>query len=487
MAKKEKRSGKHTNLVLPSSPEPAKEPAKKAKKKPKKMPDKQTKPTGAGAPKPKEAAKGDNTILMPSKEEMLAKHRNKKRWKRIRWGLLLIFIVWLVVFFVSGTYLTAWVALSEGAANVQIAVTPGNGFPMDFAIVGYQDAKPMGDTGFAVLGEKDLGIVTSTGRELLRVQHGYVNPQMTTSKNRVCIYNRGGKEYRVTTRTGEFFTGTADNSIMFAQLSPGGWLALCTTSRSRFEVSLYSTSLTGGPVFKWSSVNDIPVMAAFHTDDRTMALGCITSQEGAMGAVVYLFKTDKWDKNKMLLGTVQVSNAIPVQMHFLGQGRIMVLYNQGYAAIYNTAGEELARYDYGGRVLQSAHYGGRATALVFSASGQDSANLVVLDEQLRPYGETVIEDALDLQVLCGQNEIFVLDGQEVLVYEMNGTLAGSMLLEGKPNGLVNGGVPLAITAGGIFAIGSAQQGQSPASSALPPSAGGSGSASSQEDTSVGSV
>lgn len=476
IAKDKRKGGRHTNLVLPGDqPKPKK--TKPAKPKPQ---TKEVKTNEAAPPRNETPPVADNTIVMPSKQEMQARRRRKKYWKRARLGILLVFIVWLVVFFASGTYLTAWVALSEGWVNIQVSLQSGNGFPMEYAMVGFKDAKGMENGGFAVLGEKDLGIVSSTGRELLRIQHGYVTPQITTSKNRVCIYNRGGREYKVLGRTGEFYTGTAENSIMFAQLSPGGWLALCTSSRSRFEVALYNTTLTGEAVFKWSSVNDIPLITAFHTDNRTMALGCITSKNGAMNSTIYVFKTNRIDKSKLQLAAIQVENAIPLQMEFIAPNRILVLYNQGYAAVYNTQGEELARYDYGGRLLQSAHTGNGVTGLVFSSGGQDTAHLVLVDQQMRLYSEVTVPDATNLQVLCTEKGAFVLDGQEVLAYGLDGALAGSLLLEGRASGLVYGGVPLAIAAGGIYNMAPlfGQQTDSPlgqSSSAAPSDAGGQGS------------
>lgn len=452
MAEKPRKKNRHTSLVVPGEEKKKKPPRKQRESRKKVEPPKEEtqvkqKPEAEQkqeAEQPQKDALPSNAIPLPAQNPLLTKYRRKKLFRRLRFVAVLVLVGWLVLFFASGAYLTAWVSLQEAAVNVQVAVQPGEGFPAAFSIAGYQDAQSMEDGGFAILGEKEMGIVSSTGRELLRVQHSYISPQMCTSKNRVCVYNRGGSEYMVTRRTGEFYSGAASNSILFANLSPGGNLALCTASRTRYTLEVLNSTLEWQFTYTLSS-NDIPLSATFHTDDKTIALACVAPGGGSMNGRVYILNSRAWNEDRVVLGEIRADGVIPLQVHFLTRDRILVLYNQGYAAVYNTAGEELYRYPYENRTLQSADVHGGAVALVFGSAVQDVGQLVTLNNRLEPYASVELDGVGEPSVLLANGTVFVLNGQEVWAHALEGEQLGQFLLEGRALGLVYGGTPLAIT------------------------------------------
>lgn len=483
---------RHTSLVVPGTSAGGKRTGGKTTKKTqtkRKTPDRlgrkpAPKPAEPDDPTLQEYGFGgkDNTIVMRRKNPARKKVRRKRNWKRIRNVIILVAIIWVIAFFATGTYLSAWVVISEAADNARIALQSGAGFPMDFAMLGYKDAQPM-EGAFAVLGEKDFAVVSSTGRELHRIQHNMVNPYITTGNNRVCVYDRGGKTYRVEGKTDTDFEGTADKEIFFAQMSPGGWLALCTGSRSRYEVTVYSPTMTGEHKMRWTSSYDIPLRVAFHTDDKTMAIGCLTSDAGTMDATVIILRTDR-QPERAELARITVPGAVPVQLHFLSAGRLLVVYNTGMAAVYNTSGAEVARYDYTGRSLYAADTVGGNTALLLGATGQDSAYLVLLDSQLRTIAEAEVDALGAMQVLAASDGAYLLNGQEVQALNTRGEWSGVHILAGRAYGLTtNGkGTPLVLSAGSVEDINYLLHPQAPeetgasggsAASAAPGSAAGS--------------
>jgi hypothetical protein len=302
----------------------------------------------------------------------------------------------------------------------------------------------MGPHGFAVLGEKDIAIVSETGRESYRGQHGFAIANMTASQNRVCAYSRRGRAYTIYSREGIYYEGVTEADIQFAHLSDGGWLALCTASRSRYELTLYSPAMTGDYSFRWSSAGDIPLRAAFW-GNHTLALGCVSPNGGAMGGTIYIFQTNR-SPQRAQQAAIRVEGAIPLQMNYVARNKLLVIYNTGYAAIYNGAGEEVARYDYGGGQPYAVDVRDGCVALLFGAGAQAGGRLVVLDAQLREQGGTVLQRAGDAQVLASKNAVYVLEGQQVLTYSREGAELGSHILAGKPYGLVWGGTPLVVSA-----------------------------------------
>lgn len=474
MAKKEKKKPKHTALVVPGSGEGKKRkhtykarqerksetvvpPAEENQVNGKKTKTEETarnavqqkKVTGETqqvTSKKESPVKKDNAIRIddPKNHPVRKKARQRKNLKRLRNMAVLGLVVCLVIFFATGAYMPLWVVVSEGATNARLGMQKGGGFPMEFSITGFADAASMGQNGFAVLGEKDIAIVSQTGRESYRGQHGFVNANMTASQNRVCAYSRRGRAYTIYNREGIYYEGVTEADIQFAHLSDGGWLALCTASRSRYEVTLYSPAMTGDYSFRWSSADDIPLRAAFW-GNRTLALGCISPSGGAMGSTIYVFQTNR-NPQKAQQAAIRVEGAIPLEMHYVAQNRLLVVYNTGYAAIYNGAGEEVARYDYGGGQPYAADVRDGCIALLFGAGAQAGGRLVVLDAHLQEQGNIVLQQAGGAQVLASKNAVYVLEGQQVLAYSREGAELGNHILDGKPYGLVWGGVPLVVSA-----------------------------------------
>ncbi|MFV0414336.1 MAG: hypothetical protein ACK5L3_13915, partial [Oscillospiraceae bacterium] len=85
------------------------------------------------------------------------------------------------------------------------------------------------------------------------------------------------------------------------------------------------------------------------------------------------------------------------------------------------------------------------------------------------------EGVSNAQVIAADKGAFLLAGQEVLAYSLEGALTNTMNAEKKPYGLVYAGVPLLVQAGGVQQLSltppAVQGAQSSVSSGLPASAG----------------
>lgn len=409
------------------------------------------------AVRPQEAEQAEPEILPPNARRMPPKEKRKspaavagRRRKRLRWlRLVAVLLVVLggVLFYTTGAYLSAASVMSDAFEGVRVMATGGDGFPAEFGISGFKQAKALGNNGFAALGEKDLLVYSSGGKEWMNIQHGYVNPSLAAGKTRVCLYNRGSTEYIITSRTQVLLKANTENDILFATLSPGGTLAIATASQFRSYIEVYGPGGYGEWRWNWSSATDTPVMGAFDGDNKTLALACLKPGGGTLSTVVYLFKTDRGAQQGAEVAAITAAGAVPVQMEFVG-GRLLVLYDVGYAALYDKTGNELARYDYGGQTLSAASINEGVLALLFGSSSQENAHLVLLDTRLEKTGETTVSGAVATGVLTSRTGTYVLAGQEVLAYTPDMAFAGSEFSDVKNYGLVWGGQPLAINAGG---------------------------------------
>ncbi|MDL2323648.1 DUF5711 family protein [Ruminococcaceae bacterium OttesenSCG-928-A16] len=377
--------------------------------------------------------------------------RRKKRGKYLRVLIALLVVLVCVLFYTTGLYLSAATSIADMYEGMRLSLSPGQGFPTNFAVTGYKQAKPMGNSGFAALGDKDLALVGANGEEQLRVQHGYVAPAMAVGPTRVCVYNRGSTEYTVTNRSKVLLKTNAENGILFTSVSSGGSLALATASQYRATVQVYSPSNYTEWRWNWSSAKDIPIQGVFDTDNKTLALACVSSANVTLSSVIYLFKTDRSAQQGAEMATIAVTDAVPVQMEFMG-GKLLVLYDTGYAALYNKAGQELARYDYAGQSLHTASMGAGKLALIFGSFAQDNAHVVLLNSNLELLGQATITGTVVSEVLATKAGVFVLAGKEVLAYSAEMQPTATQFNQEKSYGLVWANQPLLLTASGAQPI-----------------------------------
>ncbi len=419
---------------------------KKTNKKAKKtaLPQTKTAPAEAAGAEAEEELP-ENAILLPERKPRLSAVKQKKRRRRIRSLVFLAVVAAGFLFYISGLYLNLVMVLSNVGESMQVAVQRGDGFPMDFTISGYITAEPMEGGGFAVLGEKDMAVITASGKQMNRIQHGYMSPGITAGKSRVCVYSIGGTDYIVESRTQNVARRTTSQDILFAEMSPGGWLAMVTGTQYRATLEIYSPSYQeGAPDLVWSLTDARPVLAAFHSDNRTLALGALTTKNGALGSSINIVRVGKKD----IEATIEVADARLLQAKFIKDGNLLVIYDR-FIALYNMKGAELARYDFGTQKLRTADVSSGKAVLLFGTAEQDTGRLVLLDEKLVPKFTQTIENEQVPRVLGTADGVFLLLGQEVVAYTPEGVLAGSYITNGKPAGLVYGGQPLLITTSAV--------------------------------------
>ncbi len=389
-----------------------------------------------------------NLIMLPKrKKNKLSPAKRKRRRRRIRIAVALFIFIAGFLFYQTSSYLTAATFFSDVYEDVRIAAWGGEGFPMDFALNGFIKAEPMGSGAFAALGERDAAVVSSAGRETFRTQHNYASPGMSAGNSRMVVYNRGGREYTIESRAGNIAKITTLQDILFCEMSPGGWLAQVTTSRFSSTMTVMDTTYnTSEPNFTFEIVDETPILADFHVDNRNIVLGCISSSGGTMGSTLYMLNVGSSE----VQAEVRVEGALLLQAQFLSGNRIVAVYDS-FTALYDASGNELARYDYDTRRILTSYVSTEGIALAFGSAFQEQVQVVRIDTQLRPLYEVQIASSSTPSLLI-DDDTYVLAAGEVMHYGDEGVLINSEVPQQKGYALVQGDEPLVICAGSVLAL-----------------------------------
>lgn len=103
--------------------------------------------------------------------------------------------------------------------------------------------RAMGNSG-AVLTNAGISIYDASGAAQKKILHGFTNPVMRSSGNRLLCYDRGGTDLRIDTVNGNSAELTLQDPILTAQISSSGLVAVSTEDeRYACRVTVYDANL----------------------------------------------------------------------------------------------------------------------------------------------------------------------------------------------------------------------------------------------------
>ena len=373
----------------------------------------------------KPAVTGQVSRLDAVRRKMRARHL-----RRVVLGgiLILAAVLWLVCTFGSGMALAG--DLSE---SLRIGLTPGGGFPVKTNIDEILQVEPLAG-GFAELGRSDLAVVSSSGRVLRTIQHGYSRPAIAVGGHRFCLYGRAGTELRVESRTKTLDTMTFDNPLLLCSMAQNGSFAAVTRSgRFAAELQVYDHAMQF--VFGWSPTDaeGTPVRVSFADDNRRLAVGTLRAEDGRIGSGIYWLNIRK--------DQVQASAWIPgstvLELRWLTGDKLLAVFDTHTAVYEADTGTELARYEYNGGTLLAVDTSAKNTALLLNdGMGGISARLAVLDDDLVPLCETDVQDGA-FGVVCTRTAAYSLAQNSVRSYTLAGELEWESPLTETPKALLD--------------------------------------------------
>ncbi len=379
--------------------------------------------------------------LLEANKKRTQRLRKKRKTRRITMLVLLACVCVAVIVYITGLYGASLALLGDIFDSASIAVSPGNGYPVQLSLTGYVTSEPLVG-GFVAVGDRDAVIYSSSGKLLRTIQHTYARPCITTGSTRVCIYNRGSVDLTVESRTRTLYTMKADGNILLAQMSDNGTLAVATKSR----LTVYDPLLT--EIWYWKT-SEVVMSMAFSSDNKHFAAACLYTENGALGTKLHLFDTSTTETAP----TLTTIDGIPVTMKYIARNQLLVVYDN-FASVYDTStGAPLYTYSFNGKTLQSVSTeSGKNTVLLFSDDTHTSlTSLVILDNKLAEIGKANV-GRRTVSVASDNMHAYVLTSDSVMTYALDGTLSDSVKYDEKPRTVLDAKQPLLILQSSVQAL-----------------------------------
>ena len=313
--------------------------------------------------------------LSAGRVEYLEQARARVRARRLRRTALIVAVLTAVVLFTTGLVGSSVALVKDCVDTTRIALMPGPGWPQQPGVMEPTQVLPM-TGGFVELGGDSCVVYSRTGTRLNSIQSGYGRPVLAAGKTRFVLYNRSGNELRVESRTQNLYTKKLENKIFLCAMSDNGTLAVVTDDVSSMaELLVYSPTMEQQLRWNMTSNDGTPLRMAFSPDSRRLAAAAVTAGGGQMQTNLYVVTLAQGDPVN-----VGSQSGVPQWVGWLSGTTLLAVYDSR-AILYNAAGGERARYEFGGGTLRDVSVDSAGNVALLLASGQ-VCQLVTLDKEL---------------------------------------------------------------------------------------------------------
>ena len=313
--------------------------------------------------------------LSAGRVEYLEQARARVRARRLRRTALIVAVLTAVVLFTTGLVGSSVALVKDCVDTTRIALMPGPGWPQQTGVMEPTRVLPM-TGGFVELGGDSCVVYSRTGTRLNSIQSGYGRPALAAGKTRFVLYNRSGNELRVESRTQNLYTKKLENNIFLCAMSDNGTLAVVTDDVSSMaELLVYSPTMEQQLRWNMTSNDGTPLRMAFSPDSRRLAAAAVTAGGGQMQTNLYVVTLAQGDPVN-----VGSQSGVPQWVGWLSGTTLLAVYDSR-AILYNAAGGERARYEFGSGTLRDVSVDSAGNVALLLASGQ-VCQLVTLDKEL---------------------------------------------------------------------------------------------------------
>ena len=316
-------------------------------------------------------------------------------------------------------------AIWRGAKN-KYAFThaSGDGFPVELSggrILGVSGVTK----GIAVLTSSRCTVYDGKGREVTVANHMFSSPAMKSADSYVLLLR---------TLSGVMCKGTADNSILCADVSRSGNFAFVTTSATN-NVRLVVCSSDGSVLHKWKSVTYKIADVALSPSGKYVAVCGYSTRDGVLYSTVVIQQVG----GHANLREYSFENTLIADIQFDGNTHVAAV-GDDLAAYLSVKNEQKKVYGYGGRILNCYDLnqdGDMALVLSEYSDGRNATVTVINDEctEKSVIATSMTSPYVDLD----DGRINLLFQSDVCCYNFKGELLEQKTVEADCQSIVTSG------------------------------------------------
>jgi hypothetical protein len=279
-----------------------------------------------------------------------------------------------------------------------------------------------------VLTDTSFIIYSKNGDKIDTRPHGINNPTAVFGGNKALIFDRGGKSFKVESRSAEEFSGNADYNITSASMASNGSFAVVTEADSYLsEVKIYSNSNT--KIFKWDCVGGRIIATAL--SGNNFAAVVVGVRDGNMFSDIYIYDISS-NKPKVIK---KYDDTLLYSINFSDSSHICAVGDKK-AVFLGIGGNENAVFDYSDKELSGTSNVSDSPTFAFK-KGTSQTELCTFDVSGKQKGSKIFSAASIKSLYNGSEKTVLLSGDELWYFNNDCSNASHIALSGDTKSVLS--------------------------------------------------
>lgn len=222
-------------------------------------------------------------------ERAARKHAKARKNQIIIWSVLAVLVILILIIKISEIDFDSVknnVTDENGKFSISALVSDNSKFP--FSLDSSADAafSTIGNQ-LAVLGDNSFTVIDSSNARLqFRDTHGFANPIMKISGDYAVIIDQGTNKYRLDTAAENVYKDKSENTILCADVSNSGVVALATTSsEAKSEIVVYNKAFK--EKMKYNVNYGYVTALAIDDSASRVAFAAVNSENARLKTIIY--------------------------------------------------------------------------------------------------------------------------------------------------------------------------------------------------------
>lgn len=335
------------------------------------------------------------------------KYREKKKRRKSTFKFVVFVAIVLVIILIVANWRTVfapfegmWLKRGEG------------GFPVSLPGSTQYYLGEMGEY-FYLLTDTYLYTYNKDGAEIAGIQHQFQNPASVSNDRRIMVYDKNGRSFRMYSRSGEVYSNSVEDIIVFGQIGNVERSAIVTTS-TRYSNYLCVFNAEGRQIFRWASPDEKIMGVCFGNGDNSVYVSVVGEKNGQLRGSIVKFDLTGNSGTEAEVWRTSIGEAVTYSLELSSEG-VYVVTGSGAMVLNERTGEITATGTFTMSINSIPDFDG-LRAVIFRDSASNKKTAVTFDEALKPVNSVTPDDDIAACDVSG-GRLYLLVGNRLTVYD----------------------------------------------------------------------
>lgn len=270
------------------------------------------------------------------------------------------------------------------------------------------------------LSDSYFNVLSKKGKIIQSEKHNFSNPNIKSAGLRHIIFDRGGKNFKISSNTRTLHTSETEQNILTASIANDGTYAIVAQS-PRYLAELYVYGINNALKFKIPFSEYYITNVEINSSSSEIALSGISAYNGDIISNVYIVD----NASKTVKSQFELPDNMVTDIKYFANGNIVAIGDK-YSAFINPKTKSVIKKDYENKILKFYDFDRAGTfCMCISSSANESSKdtIIKLDEQAEEILKIQTDQSFNDIILKGE-KIIGITKNKIFSYNMWGSCEG---------------------------------------------------------------